>query len=150
MIQPLHCDGYDVRWQRQIENPILQHIMRTLQPSDIRRQCPIILWPTLMQGLVVKTLLTPGAQVWFITATRLLQAFEGPEPKFLFTYLRHGGTHDQRVAPLQNSLIPQMVQRGKELPARQIASGTDDDKNMGLNLMFQHVQAPPNQRSTVR
>jgi len=33
-----------------------------------------------------------------------------------------------------------MIQRGQELPTRQIAGRTDDDKHMGFNLMFRHPQ----------
>jgi hypothetical protein len=35
-----------------------------------------------------------------------------------------------------------MIQRGQELPTREIASRTDDDKDVGLNLMFRHLQGP--------
>ena len=52
-----------------------------------------------------------------------------PEP--LFTHLGQGGADDQRVASFQDSLVPQMIQRGQELPTRQIAGRTDDDKRHG-------------------
>src|SRR2546422_10489916 len=42
-----------------------------------------------------------------------------------------------------------MIQRGQDLPTRQIAGPTDDDKDVGLNLMFRHPQAPSCERSTV-
>ncbi len=102
-----------------------------------------------MQGLVVKTLLAPDAQLCFIAPARLLQTFEGPEPKSLFTHLGQGGADDQRVVCFQDSLVPQMIQRGQELPTCQIAGRTDDDKDVGLNLMFRHPQAPQCERSTV-
>ena len=91
----------------------------------------------------MKTLLAPDAQLCFIARTSLLQTLEGPEPKPLFTHLWQGGADDQRVAGFQDSLVPQMIQRGQELPTRQIASRTDDGKNVGFNLMVRHLQAPP-------
>ena len=97
----------------------------------------------------MKTLLAPGAQLRFIAPARLLQTFEGPEPKRLFTHFGQGGADDQRIASFQDSLVPQMIQRGQELPTRQIAGRTDDDENVRLNLMFRHLQDPPCERSTV-
>jgi hypothetical protein len=101
-----------------------------------------------MQGLVVKTLFAPAAQLRFIVPASLLQTFEGPEPKPLFTHLGQGSADDQRVADFQDSLVPQVIQRGQELPARQIAGRTDDDKHMGLNLLFRHPPGPPCEQST--
>src|SRR4029077_11162824 len=149
LVQSFHRDGHGVRWQRQVEHPVLRHIVRTLQPSDVRGQRLIVLWPPFMQGLVVKTLVAPDAQLCFIAPARLLQAFEGPEPKPLFSHIGQGGADDQGIASFQDSLVPQMIQRRQELPTRQIAGPTDDDKNVGLNLMFRHLQAPPYARSPV-
>jgi hypothetical protein len=92
-----------------------------------------------MQGLVVKALIAPDPQLRFIAPAGVLQTFEGPEPKPLFTHLGQGGADDQRVASFQDSLIPQMIQRRQELPTRQIAGRTDNDKDVGLNLMFRHL-----------
>ena len=66
-----------------------------------------------MQGLVVKTLLAPDAQFCFIAPARLLQTFEGPVPESLFTHLGQGRADDQRVVCFQDSLVPQMIQRGQ-------------------------------------
>src|SRR3954462_54184 len=112
LMQFLHRDRHDVRWQCQVEYPVLRHVVFALQPSDILGQQPIVLRSSFLQGLVVKTLLAPGTQLCFLTAASLLQTFDSPETEFLLTQLRHGGADDQRVASVQDSLISQFIECG--------------------------------------
>ena len=114
-VQPLHRIEHGVRWQRQVEHSVLRHAVRELQPTNVGGQRLIILWPSFMQALVVKTLLAPDAQLCFIARAPLTQTFEGPLPKPLFAHFRQGGADDQRVACFQGSLVPQMKQRRQEL-----------------------------------
>ena len=63
--------------------------------------------------------------------------------KPLFTHLGQGSADNKRIASFQDSLISQMIERRQELPTREIASRTDDDKCMGFNLMVRHPPGPP-------
>src|ERR1700704_4439368 len=111
-------------------------MMRAFQPSDVQGQCLIVSWSTFIHALIEKRGIAPIAQRCSVAPAGLLKTFEGPTSKRLLTYLKGGGTDDQRVVSFQDSLIPQIIQRGQELPPCEITGRTEDNKDVWLRLLF--------------
>src|SRR5206468_12606366 len=118
------------------------HAMRFLHALKIRRQRLIVLWTPLVQCMIVKTLVAPRAQVFFIAPTRFLQIFVGPEPEPLLAHLGQRRSDDQRILLFQDSLVSQMIERGEELATRQIPGRTQNDKDMWVNHELLHPAGP--------
>ncbi len=138
LIQPFHHGRNNVRRQGEVEDPVLRHAVRPLQPPDESGQSFEILGRPLANGLIVNAGVAPVPEFVDVARAGRSQPFERPEAKGFLAHLGQGRSDDQRVLLFQQSLIPQMIKRRQELPAGQIARPPQDDEHMRLNRLLLH------------